>query len=154
MEFAESSANSQFGVDPVCSTMEERIVRTMIDANGLRCFLAAAIWVALASGCTARPASSAYSDVRKVTLSFDDLHLSNAQGATALYRRMRLAAKQVCSPFDGQDVASKIHMEVCVHRAVADAVATVNRPALFPVYYAHNRPPLAIAPVMAHRTTS
>jgi UrcA family protein len=154
MEFAESSANSQFGIDPLCSTMKERIVRTMIDANGLACFLAAAIWVALASGCTARPASSAYSDAGKVTLRFGDLDLSNPQGATALYRRIRLAAEQVCSPFDGQDVASKIHMEICVHRAVADAEATVNRPALFPAYYVHNRPPPAIAPGTAHRTTS
>jgi UrcA family protein len=129
-------------------------VRTMINANGFRFSLAAAIWVALASGCTALPASGPYSDAPKVTVRFGDLDLSNPQGATALYGRIRLAAEQVCSPFDGRDIASKIRMEACVHRALADAVTTVNRPALFAAYDAHNRTPLAIAPVTAHRTTS
>ena len=111
--------------------MKDMIVRTMINTNSFRFFLAAAIWVALASGCTASPASSAYSDARKVTVRFGDLDLSNLQGATALYRRIRLAAEQVCSPFDGRDIASKIRMEACVHRAVGDAVTTANRAALF-----------------------
>lgn len=126
-------------------------MRTMLNANSFRFFLAAAIWVALASGCTAPPASSAYSDARKVTVRFGDLDLSNLQGATALYRRIRLAAEQVCSPFDGRDIASKIRMEACVHRAVADAVTTVDRPASFAAYAAHNRTRLAIAPATAHR---
>jgi hypothetical protein len=103
--------------------MEEMIVRTVINANSFRFFLAAAIWVALASGCTAPPASGAYSDARE----------------------------PACSPFDGRDIASKIRMEACVHRAVADAVTTVNRPAFFAAYTAHNRTPLAIAPGTAHR---
>lgn len=124
-------------------------MRTVINANSFRFFLAAAIWVALASGCTAPPASGAYSDAREVTVRFSDLDLSNLQGATALYRRIRLAAEQVCSPFDGRDIASKIRMEACVHRAVADAVTTVNRPAFFGAYAAHNRTPLAIAAATA-----
>jgi UrcA family protein len=131
--------------------MKEMIVRTVINANSSRSFLAAVIWVALGSGCTAPPASGAYADAREVTVRFGDLDLSNLQGATALDRRIRLAAEQVCSPFDGRDIASKIRMEACVHRAVADAVTTVNRPAFFAAYAAHNRIPLAIAPATAHR---
>lgn len=125
-------------------------MRAVTNANSFRFFLAAAIWVALASGCTAPPASGAYSDAREVTVRFGDLDLANLQGATALYRRIRFAAEQVCSPFDGRDIASKIRMEACVHRAVADAVTTVNRP-FFAAYAAHNRTPLAIAPATAHR---
>lgn len=125
-------------------------MRAVTNANSFRFFLAAAIWVALASGCIAPPASGAYSDAREVTVRFGDLDLSNLQGATALYRRIRFAAEQVCSPFDGRDIASKIRMEACVHRAVADAVTTVNRP-FFAAYAAHNRTPLAIEPATAHR---
>jgi UrcA family protein len=125
----------------------------MINANSFRFFLAAAIWATLASGCTVAPASGAPSDAREVTVRFGDLDLSNLQGATAtaLYRRIRWAAEQVCSPFDGRDIASKIRMETCVHRAVADAVTTVNRPTFFAADDTHDRTPLAIAPATAHR---
>jgi UrcA family protein len=79
----------------------------MINANSFRFFLAAAIWVTLASGCTVAPASGAPSDAREVTVRFGDLDLSNVQGATAtaLYRRIRWAAEQADDAHDRTPLA-------------------------------------------------
>jgi UrcA family protein len=52
------------------------------------------------------------SDVPRVTVRFGDLDLSKPQGAETLYRRIRSAARQVCAPLDGGDLASKMRARV------------------------------------------
>jgi hypothetical protein len=53
-----------------------------------------------------------------------------------LYGRIRAAAQNVCAPFDRSGLSAKMHLDACVKKAVADAVTTVDEPALFAVYSA------------------
>jgi UrcA family protein len=78
-------------------------------------------------------------DAPQITVKYADLAVSSPQGATALYRRIWGAALTVCQPLAGGSLASKHAMDVCIQRAVADAVAKVDQPALFLVYRAKNR---------------
>jgi UrcA family protein len=72
----------------------------------------------------------------RVTVRFGDLDLSKPQGAETLYRRIRFAAEQVCAPFDGPALYSWVHFHACVDKAIADAVRTVDKPAVLAVYKA------------------
>ena len=71
-----------------------------------------------------------------VTVSYRDLAVSTAEGASMLYRRIRFAADAVCSYLDHGDLASKAHKSACAEKAIADAVIRVNQPQLFSVYNA------------------
>ena len=60
---------------------------------------------------------------------YSDLNLSNADGAKALYRRLSVAAAQVCAPLRDVPVRASKHT-ACIDQAMARAVADVNAPAL------------------------
>ena len=78
--------------------------------------MAAAMWVGAAQAAEG-PA---------VTVGFKDLNLNTDAGVHVLYKRIHLAADQVCGNFDGRDLQlARVH-EACVKQAVADAVAAVN----------------------------
>ncbi|HKD55506.1 MAG TPA: UrcA family protein [Steroidobacteraceae bacterium] len=68
-------------------------------------------------------------DGRSVTVNYRDLNLSTIQGATALYQRLRGAARSVC---DGPVTGLHAYHEwrSCYEAAIADAVAKVNSPLL------------------------
>jgi UrcA family protein len=74
----------------------------------------------------------------QAVVKFEDLNLSNPQGAAALYHRIWGAAITVCRPQDNGTLASKGRVDTCVHKAIADAVAKVGRAELFAVYNAKN----------------
>jgi UrcA family protein len=109
----------------------------------LRGALAAAILGALTSS-LATVCTAAETDAPQATVKFADLNVSNPEGAAALYARIQRAARQVCVSFDGRDLSSKAHMDACVHKSIADAVAKVGQPALFAVYNARNGQPIRI----------
>jgi UrcA family protein len=67
---------------------------------------------------------------RNYTVRFADLNVSTLDGAKQLYRRLRIAAKVVCQPLETAHLWRSDQYEVCMGRAIADAVATVNRPLL------------------------
>jgi len=82
-------------------------------------------------------AAHAHDSVRVVrhseAVNFRDLDVTTPQGAQVLFQRMRDAASRVCSdprldswPDSGQ------HQQYiqCVNNALADAIATIDRPAL------------------------
>jgi UrcA family protein len=58
---------------------------------------------------------------------FGDLNLDSEQGAKALYARLRGAARQVCSPFEGLEISRRQLWESCFNNAVANAVGEVNK---------------------------
>ena len=63
---------------------------------------------------------------RKVT--YGDLDLGSEQGAKALYGRLRIAAREVCTSFESTD---PIHQELwqnCVDNALESAVSKINKP--------------------------
>lgn len=111
--------------------------------RSFRSFLATtalgALACSLAAGCTtAEPR-----DPPQMTVKFPDLQVSNPEGAAALYARIQRAARLVCQSTDPRNYSSPMH-DACLHDAIANAVAKVNRPALFIVYNAHNAQPAPI----------
>ena len=103
-------------------------------ANRFHSLIATSLLCVLSSGLAALPAAADSFEPLKVTVKFGDLDVSHPQGAAVLYRRIRAAAQSVCSPYDGSGLSAKMLRDACVNRAVADAVATVDKPALFAVY--------------------
>jgi UrcA family protein len=61
---------------------------------------------------------------------FSDLDVSKIEGAKALYARLRLAAKLVCEPLESAGSSGYARHSACMDKAVADAVASVDRPLL------------------------
>jgi UrcA family protein len=105
-------------------------------ANRFHSLIATSLFCVLSSGLAALPAAADSFEPLKVTVKFGDLDVSHPQGAAVLYRRIRAAAQSVCSPYDGSGLSAKMLLDACVNKAVADAVATVDKPALFAVYSA------------------
>ena len=76
-------------------------------------------------------AGNAHQDAPSVSVNFADLDVGRPEGVAMLYRRIRGAAEQVCHPLHPQrQLAFMPRYEVCLQRAVADAVARSNLPAL------------------------
>jgi UrcA family protein len=75
--------------------------------------------------------ASAEQKVKAQAVSYADLDLSKPAGAQTLYKRIKAAARNVCGPVDQYtfQTPSKVFRE-CVDKAVADAVAQVDRPSL------------------------
>lgn len=76
---------------------------------------------------------------RSITVSYADLNLSNPAGASALYQRIRGAARKVCtvageSPYEVQDLDKR----QCIHQAIDQAIMKVNSPVLVAMYKAKN----------------
>lgn len=125
---------------------------TVPSADGFHRLLVICVCAAIAAGFAPGAGAADDGTVRKVTVRYGDLDLSSPQGAVALYRRIGIAAEEVCRPFEGRDLARTSIFRACKQRAVADAVSRVNRPELFAVYNANNRTPLPAAHMTARRT--
>lgn len=79
--------------------------------------------------------------VSQARVTFSDLNLDTAEGASALYRRIDHAAQDVC----GDERTPGSHMispawQRCVVQAIDRAVATVDRPALTAYHRVHSEP--------------
>ncbi len=86
----------------------------------------------LALGCLAMGGSvqAAEPQYDRAIVAYGDLNLDSEQGAKALYARLRNGAEDVCSSFEGRDLAFKKLWQSCFDSAVASAVAQVNRTGL------------------------
>jgi UrcA family protein len=71
-----------------------------------------------------------------ITVKYNDVDPSSAQGAAVLYQRIQSAAVSVCAPLDHGDVLSRQHLNACVHNLVAHGVASVGTSALQALYAA------------------
>jgi UrcA family protein len=83
--------------------------------------------------CTSLVAYSASAEpkAKSQAVSYADLDLSKPAGAQTLYKRIKAAARNVCGPVDQYtfQTPSKT-FRACFDKAVADAVAQVDRPSL------------------------
>ena len=61
---------------------------------------------------------------------FSDLDVSKIEGAKTLYARLRYAAKVVCTPLENASSWGDAQHRACMDKAIADAVASVDRPLL------------------------
>jgi len=83
--------------------------------------------------CTSLIAYSASAEpkVKTQAVSYADLDLSKPAGAQTLYKRIKAAARHVCGPADQYTfVTPPAAFRECFEKAVADAVAQVDRPSL------------------------
>lgn len=121
-------------------------MKTLTTTYRLQSIIAAVLVGASAFGLTTVPAA-ADSPPLQVTVKFVDLDITRSQGATVLFGRIRAAAESVCSPFDRGDPLENMEFAACVKKSIADAVATVDAPALTAVYSAKMRiaPPVRFA---------
>jgi UrcA family protein len=119
-------------------------MNTVTTSIKLRGAIASAILGVLASSFAAQCIAAETGDVPQVVVHYADLNVSSPWGAAALYARIRGAADTVCPGFNLPDLASKARKKACVHKAIVDAVITVNQPALFAQYNAKNSSPLPV----------
>jgi UrcA family protein len=96
----------------------------------------AALTACLAAGAFATARADSLSAGPSVTVSYRDLNIATEQGSRVLYHRIVSAARQVCSAEDIRDLSAVAATQACRARAIAQAVQTVNSPALAAVHAA------------------
>jgi UrcA family protein len=90
--------------------------------------------MAVTATCLASPLNS---DPPSVQVRYDDLNLTTASGARALYHRITVAARQVCPDPYTRDLGMLAASEHCQATAIAGAVRELNNPQLALVHAAH-----------------
>jgi UrcA family protein len=98
--------------------------------------LAATIFAALTCSIATLSFASDSTDALQAKVKYGDLNASSTSGAATLYNRIRVAAENVCHPFDSRGLASQKLLAACMHKAISGAVNEVNQPALFTIYNA------------------
>ncbi len=91
------------------------------------------------SAALASPASAGIDQPATYVVRFADLDLSRIDGAATVYTRIRSAAHQVCTSLEGRDLGLLVKYRACVDKAIADAVASVNRPLLSQYHQLHTK---------------
>jgi UrcA family protein len=86
----------------------------------------AASFLAFGAPMGARAQAAEPAQSHTTIVKYGDLNLDSEQGAKVLYARLRSAAKNVCSSFEGRDLIQKKHWQGCFDKAVASAVVQVN----------------------------
>ena len=84
-------------------------------------------------GANAAQAAEPDNAVPHKVVSFKDLNLDTPEGAAALYRRITIAANEVCGNPERYDL-SQLKLQICVKDAVSRAITQVNRPMLTSLY--------------------
>jgi UrcA family protein len=80
---------------------------------------------------TKAPAIQGGREFRSEAVLYRDLNLARPAGVRALYRRIDVAAKSVCSPQpDARDMVMRRDWQQCYDRALDKAVASAEFPAL------------------------
>jgi UrcA family protein len=97
---------------------------------------------AVAGICVASFAIGAHADESNTaapvrTVNYSDLNLNTQVGAEALYRRIRIAATQVCGDVDSRQLAQAAAAKACVNQAVTASVRAVNNRFLTRTYDEH-----------------
>jgi UrcA family protein len=71
------------------------------------------------------------SELRSVTVKYADLNTTNVEGAAVLYHRLTNAAKSVCRDLEpGRSLGLMSVYNSCIQKALSNAVADVDRPAV------------------------
>jgi UrcA family protein len=100
-------------------TINNNVIRTILTAT--------ALCAALAAGARAEEAP-------QVHVSYADLNLNTAAGATVLYQRIREAASTVCALPVERDLGHVSQTKACTAQVMAEAVATLDNPTVTRVY--------------------
>ena len=76
-------------------------------------------------------------DAPSVSVRYDDLNLSTSAGVNTLYRRISMAAREVCPDIYSRDPHVFVAARYCQAAAVTKAVSEVNNPRLAMLHAAH-----------------
>jgi UrcA family protein len=101
-----------------------KIIRTKLYA-AICCAVGTASMGAL---CTAAQATE--QDPPSKTVKFTDLNIQTPEGASVLYQRIRVAARDVCELSFGSDPVFTLAEGACIDAAIDKAVKKVNAPYL------------------------
>jgi UrcA family protein len=112
----------------------------MNKSSQIRHFAATAVIGAFTLGFTLTGRAAA-TDTAQAVVKYGDLSVTTSLGANTLYRRLYSAARSVCSSIDEASLAGKHQKDVCIDKAMSDAVAKVGQPALTAIYGAKNARP-------------
>ena len=99
--------------------------------------LASAFALIAAVSATSFAAAPAADDPPSIKVRFDDLDLSTAAGANALYHRISVAARRVCPNSYSRDLDTVAAIERCQATAIANAVHALNSPQVALVHASH-----------------
>ena len=79
---------------------------------------------------------------RSATVRFADLDTTTAQGAAALYKRIKSAAESVCKDLEpGRQLLLMQRYASCIHLALGNAIVKIDRPAVTAYAAAHGFAP-------------
>jgi UrcA family protein len=80
----------------------------------------------VANGDSAQAAEPSQPLTKKIT--YSDLNLNSERGARKLFVRLRLAAQEVCTPYESIELTRRRAWQSCVNDALAAAVEKVDKP--------------------------
>jgi len=92
--------------------------------------LAAVIVCSAAQASNVSKDPSATNERYQNVVRYSDVDLSRIEGAITVYGRIRQAANAVCESLDSRVLGLAEKHRACVNQAIADAVASVDRPLL------------------------
>jgi UrcA family protein len=102
-------------------------------SKSIRMLAAGAILSALALSFVTVSSADEATTAPQVTVKFADLDVSTSQGAMSLYRRIHVAADDVCSRMY-TSTEYRWRKDACLQKVIANAVSKVNKPALSAVF--------------------
>jgi UrcA family protein len=103
---------------------------TTIAVRALTIGLAAVIGCSAAHAANVSKDQSATNEWHQYVVRYADVDLSRIDGAITVYSRIRQAADAVCESIDSRVLGLMEKHRACVNQAIADAVASVDRPLL------------------------
>jgi UrcA family protein len=103
---------------------------TTIAVRAMTISLAAVIGCSAAHASNVSKDESATNERHQYVVRFADVDLSRIDGAMTVYGRIRQAASAVCGSLDSRVLGLMEKHRACVNQAIADAVASINRPLL------------------------
>lgn len=98
------------------TTFNSSVTRTIVGTLGM----AFCAGVCLVGATAPAAADTVYSTTRSKVVRYADLDLANAQGRAVLDRRIKVAAREVCTT-NSTDPEMKIEEYRCLRHAIADA---------------------------------
>ena len=87
-------------------------------------------------------AEPADGEIPTVAVAYADLDLTSDAGVKTLYRRLQVAAKQVCNVYTGHEIWRAMDRRACYRQALSDAVAKINVEMLSVLHRNASAPPL------------
>ena len=109
--------------------------RTLVRQSGIALVCAFASAVTMVSFVAALEIEQPH---HKVVVKFGDLNPESPEGIAVLYQRVHTAARQVCERSSPRDLGPMTSSDGCVAAATAQAIASINIPALTSYYKSRN----------------